>query len=136
MPEPIYRSSTVLILPFLAAMSRIAPRDRRALLNAMKSVPPQTVRWRLSLLEHFSVDTDRLQEISVPVLILAAGSDRILPSVKEAEQLANYLPNSQVVVLPDSGHTCLLEKDNRLCEMLQNADFLEDRAREQLFTTS
>lgn len=136
MPEPLYRSSTVLILPFLAAMGRIAPRDRRALLDAMKSVPPQTVRWRLSLLDQFSVNTDRLAEVSVPVLLLAAGSDRILPSVKEAQQLASYFPTSQVVTLPESGHTCLLESDNRLCEILQETNFLEDRAREQLVTAS
>ncbi|AFZ45842.1 alpha/beta hydrolase fold protein [Halothece sp. PCC 7418] len=136
MPEPIYRSSTVLILPFLAAMGRIAPRDRRALLNAMKSVPPQTVRWRLSLLDEFAVDPQSLQQTLAPVLLLAAASDRILPSVEEAEQLAEHFPQSQVVVLPDSGHTCLLETDNRLCDILQEADFLEERAREQLFAAS
>jgi len=136
MPEAIYRPSTVLILPFLAAMGRIAPDDRRALLNAMKSVPPQTVRWRLSLLEAFSLDPNPLQVLSVPVLLLAAGSDRLLPSVKEAQRLANYFSNSQVVVLPDSGHTCLLERDNRLCEILQETDFLEERARQQLLTAS
>ncbi len=136
MPEPIYRSSTVLILPFLAAMARIAPRDRRALLNAMKSVPPQTVRWRLSLLEEFDVDSQRLQDIPAPVLLLAGGSDRILPSVEEAEELAEHFPQSQVVVLPESGHTCLLETENRLCDILQEADFLEERAREQLFAAS
>ncbi|AFZ50137.1 alpha/beta fold hydrolase [Dactylococcopsis salina] len=136
MPEPIYRSSTVLILPFLAAMGRIDTKDRRALLNAMKSVPPQTVRWRLSLLEQFSVDPDRLQAISVPVLLLAAESDRILPSVKEAEYLASYFPNAQIITLPDSGHTCLLESENRLCEILQAANFLENRAREHLFSAT
>jgi len=136
MPEPIYRSSTVLILPFLAAMGRIAPRDRRALLDAMKSVPPQTVRWRLSLLDNFSVDPQQLQAVSVPVLLLAAGSDRILPSMQEAEQLASYFPNSQVVTLPDSGHTCLLETENRLCDILQEADFLEATARQQLVSVT
>jgi len=136
MPEPIYRASTALILPFLAAMGRIAAPDRRALLNAMKSVPPQIVRWRLSLLEQFKLDFDQLQEASVPVLLLAAGSDRLLPSVKEAQRLGNYFPNSQMVVLPDSGHTCLLEKDNRLCEILQESNFLEQRALDQLLTAS
>jgi len=136
LPEPIYRSSTVLILPFLAAMGRIAPRDRRALLDAMKSVPPQTVRWRLSLLEGFDVDSQQLQGLSAPVLLIAAGSDRILPSVQEAEALADIFPQSQVVLLPESGHTCLLETENRLCDILQDADFLEKRAREQLFTAS
>jgi pimeloyl-ACP methyl ester carboxylesterase len=135
MPEPIYRSSTVLILPFLAAMGRIAPHDRRALLNAMKSVPPQTVRWRLSLLDNFSINPQQLQAISIPVLLLAAGSDRILPSEKEAEQLASYFPNSKIVTLPDSGHTCLLETENRLCEILEEAEFLDQTARQRLVTS-
>lgn len=132
MPEPIYRSSTVLILPFLAAMGRIAPLDRRALLNAMKSVPPQTVRWRLSLLEQFSVEIEQLKQITLPVLLIASESDRILPSVKEAKQLASYFPVSQVVTLPDSGHTCLLETENHLFEILQNVGFLEQRALEKM----
>lgn len=133
MPEPIYRSSTILILPFLAAMGRIAQHDRRALLNAMKSVPPQTVRWRLSLLDRFSVDTQTLNQIETPVLLLAAGSDRILPSLEEADRLAEHFPNAQIIELPDSGHTCLLETENHLFDILQEAKFLEERALKQLY---
>lgn len=135
-PEPLYRSSTVLILPFLAAMGRIEAADRRALLNAMKSVPPQTVRWRISLLDQFKVDPKRLEAVTTPVLFLAAASDRMLPSKQEAQRLSHLFPTSQVVILPNSGHTCLLERENRLCDILQEANFLEKRAFDQLCAAS
>ncbi|QDZ40806.1 alpha/beta hydrolase [Euhalothece natronophila Z-M001] len=136
MPEPLYRSSTVLILPFLTAMGRIEPEDRRALLNAMKSVPPQTVHYRISLLDQFRVDPKRLEAVTSPVLLLAGASDRMLPSQQEVQRLSHLFPASQVVILPNSGHTCLLERENRLCDILKEANFLEKEAFDQFCAAS
>lgn len=130
----LYHSAIALILPFLAAMGRISPYYRRTLFKTMKAIPPKTVVWRLSLLERFVIDSQSLQGVSLPVLLLAAGSDRILPSVKEANRLADYFSVSQVVILPKSGHTCLLETDTQLCQILQQCNFLEDGALKQLST--
>ena len=44
-----------------------------------------------------------------PVLLVGSGQDRLLPSLSEQTRLQRLLPNAQRLVLPDSGHTALLE---------------------------
>ncbi|PSP00139.1 MAG: alpha/beta hydrolase [Cyanobacteria bacterium QS_7_48_42] len=135
MPESLYRSSALGLLPFLSALRCIAPSDRRTLFDAMKSVPPKTVYWRLSLLEVFEVSEEELSRLTQPVLLVASAADRLLPSVAEAKSLASALPNSQLVVLPNSGHTCLLEKEMDLSEILNSQNFLEFEAAQKLLTS-
>ncbi|MFM6138758.1 MAG: alpha/beta hydrolase, partial [Sphaerospermopsis kisseleviana] len=48
-----------------------------------------------------------------------------LPSVSEVERLDQILPNPKKLILPDSGHACLLEEDVNLYEILKNNEFLE-----------
>ena len=124
-PDLFYRMGTYGLLPFLAALSRVAPRDRIDLLNAMKSVPPKTVHWRLSLLREFFVADEDLARLTPPVLLLAGAADRLLPSVAEAERLERILPNAKRRILSRSGHTCLLEEEVRLYEVLKVEKFLE-----------
>jgi pimeloyl-ACP methyl ester carboxylesterase len=91
----------------------------------MRSVPPETVSWRLSLLREFHVNPEKLQQLQQPVLLVAGGSDRLLPSRSEIERLNQILPNTKTVILPDSGHACLLEEEINLYEILQVNGFLE-----------
>jgi len=75
------------------------------------------------------VDQSALEELPLecieqPVLILASGSDRRLPSVAEAQLLAKYLPKAKTTLLPKSGHACLLEKEVKLHSLLRSQDFL------------
>lgn len=128
-PEPFYRTCALVLLPFLSSISRIAVEDRRALLAAMRSVPPKTVRWRVSLLNSFEVSQEQLRRLKMPVLLLAGGADRLLPSVTEARRLASYLNDARVVLLPDSGHTCLLERDTKLYDILHEQGFLGREAK-------
>jgi pimeloyl-ACP methyl ester carboxylesterase len=60
-----------------------------------------------------------LSRVNIPVLVIASGADRLLPSVLEARFLTRTLPNAQMVVLPDSGHACLLENDIDLYTLIQ-----------------
>ncbi len=124
-PSWFYDVGALGLLPFLASLPRMSPNVRHELLKTMRSVPPETVSWRLSLLREFQVDEQQLHHLSQLILLIAGGSDRLLPSVMEVQRLANILPNSQIVVLPNSGHTCLLEKDVNLYEILQTNDFVE-----------
>jgi pimeloyl-ACP methyl ester carboxylesterase len=101
--------------------------DRHELLKTMRSVPSQTVNWRLSLLREFEIDDSKLRQLTQPVLLIGAGSDRLLPSVSEVERIAGIIPTSQVLILPNSGHACLLEKDINLYEILKKNNFLEVR---------
>jgi pimeloyl-ACP methyl ester carboxylesterase len=123
-PEPVHRLSCLSFLPFLAALGRIEPADRRALLDAMISVSQETTVWRLSLLRDFHIREAELRQIAQPTLIVASGSDWLLPSKLEADRLARFIPNAQTHFLPRSGHACLLEADIDLYNIMRSEGFL------------
>lgn len=131
-PEFLHQTSTIGLLPFLGTLGKIESGGRRALLEAMKLVPQPTVSWRLSLLKEFTIKKHHLRRLKQPVLLIAGAGDRLLPSVEEAKRLANNLPNAQIVILPGSGHACLLETDVQLHEILQDYNFLAENVLEVL----
>ncbi|KEI66358.1 alpha/beta fold hydrolase [Planktothrix agardhii] len=126
LPDWFYPSSIVGLLPFLGALGRIEASERQALLTAMKSVPQGTSVWRLELLRLFKPSKSDLNRVNIPVLVIASGADRLLPSVLEARFLTQTLPNAQMVVLPDSGHACLLERDTDLYTIIQAYSVAEE----------
>jgi pimeloyl-ACP methyl ester carboxylesterase len=123
-PSSLYEVGALGLLPFLAALGRISKSDRQELLKTMRSVPPETVLWRLSLLREFDVDQRQLGRLHQPVLVIASAEDRLLPSMSEAKRLVKILPNSKMVVLPHSGHACLLETDINLYNIMKANNFL------------
>lgn len=123
-PDWLHNYSTLTLLPFLAQLNRVAAEDRQALVKGMKSLPPKIVSWRLSLLKHFSVSPEDLSYLNIPSLIIAGGSDRLLPSVTEAEKLSTWLPQAEAVVLPQSGHACLIETETNLYQILKEHNFI------------
>ncbi|MBN3910008.1 MAG: alpha/beta hydrolase [Nostoc sp. NMS1] len=127
-PSGLYDVGALGLLPFLASLPRISRSDRHELLKTMRSVPAETVLWRLSLLREFDVDEEKLSRLTQPVLLIAGASDRLLPSVTEVKRIANILPNNKIVVLPHCGHACLLEQDINLYKILKDNDFLENNA--------
>lgn len=127
-PSCLYEVGALGLLPFLASLGRIAPSDRQDLLKTMRSVPPETVLWRLSLIREFDIDENQLHQIHQPLLLIASALDRLLPSVSEARYLVNKLPHASMVVLPDSGHACLLESDINLYKLMQQEHFLDSNA--------
>ncbi|MCC5642076.1 alpha/beta hydrolase [Nostoc sp. CHAB 5824] len=127
-PSELYDVGALGLLPFLASLPRISRSDRHELLKTMRSVPSETVLWRLSLLREFEVDDEQLDRLTQPVLLIAGGSDRLLPSVTEVKRIGNILPNNKIVVLPHCGHACLLEENINLYEILKDNDFLESNA--------
>lgn len=124
MPELVYQESTNILLPFLTIPERVKTKELESLLQAMKTVPAQTAAWRLSLLRDFAIGERLLRRLTQPVLILAGARDRLLPSVEEGRRLVSILPRAQMVVLPQSGHACLLEKDINLYEILASENLL------------
>lgn len=127
-PSYFYDIGALGLLPFLASLVRMCRSVRHELLKTMRSVPPETINWRLSLLREFQVDEYLLRSLTQQVLLIAGGSDRLLPSEMEVRRLVEILPNSQMVVLPDSGHACLLEEETNLYEILKSQNFLESNA--------
>ena len=128
LPTPFYQISTLGLLPFLIVPQRVSRQNRRALLTAMQSVTPKSAAWRLSLLRQFTIEELPLERIGQPTLILASRADRLLPSATEAERLVRYLPNAQKILLPQSGHACLLETEVKLVDILQSRRFYDDES--------
>ncbi len=124
MPEVIYQASTAVLLPYLVVPEKVSPTERCALLYAMKSVPSQNSSWRLSLMKTFRIEAHSLGNLNQQLLIVAGTRDRILPSVAEAKRLVRLCPQAKDVVLPTSGHACLLEQDVNLYEILQGENLI------------
>ena len=123
MPEWMHQNSAVGLLPFLAELSRIPYSNRQALLRAMKSLSPEVVSWRLSLLRDFRLNSDQCRQFEKQTLIVAGGCDRLLPSKQEASKLFHLFPNSEIEILPDSGHACLLESEINLANIFAKHQF-------------
>lgn len=126
LPASLYHLSTLGLLPLLIAPERVAIPTQQNLLAAMQSVSPQSAAWRLSLLSQFIVDDLPLDRIEQPVLMLASGADRLLPSLQEAKRLERCLSNSTTVSLPDSGHACLLEIQVSLGGIMKSQNLCAD----------
>lgn len=124
-PSFLYDVGAFGLLPFLASLQRMSSSDRQELLKAMRSVPAETIRWRISLLREFYIDEYKLKQLNQPILIIAGANDRLLPSTTEALRLGNIFPNAKILVLPESGHACLLEKEINLYEIMRRNSFLE-----------
>jgi pimeloyl-ACP methyl ester carboxylesterase len=125
-PNSFYQLGSLIGLPVLAAMGRIAPIDRQALVQAVQIVPQKTSIWRLSLLQQFQVHPNELRRITQPVFLIGSAADRLLPSVSEVQYLVQNFPNAKMTILPDSGHACLLETDVNLYDILRENDFLPE----------
>ncbi|MGL4618185.1 MAG: alpha/beta fold hydrolase [Chroococcidiopsis sp.] len=124
-PSCFYQFGAVGLLPFLASLERVTKSDRREMLKVIRSVPPETVLWRITLVRDFDVDETQLKQLTQPILIIGSAQDRLLPSIAEAERLLGILPNSRLVVLPYSGHACLLESETNLYDIMRSQHFLD-----------
>ena len=129
LPTWLHRYSAAGLLPFLAKLNRINDCDRHKLVESMKSLPPQVVSWRLSLLRDFQVADEQLRGLKMPILIIAGAADSLLPSVEEADKLIALLPHALKTVLPQSGHACLLETEIDLYEILVKENFIQSKSR-------
>ncbi|MGD1918703.1 MAG: alpha/beta fold hydrolase [Pleurocapsa sp.] len=125
LPAWLHRYSAAGLLPFLAKLNRINDCDRIKLVESLKSLPPQVVSWRLSLLRDFKVADDQLRNLKTPTLVIAGGEDSLLPSVEEADKLISLLPHAKKTVLPQSGHACLLETSVDLYDILVTENFIQ-----------
>ena len=125
LPEVVYRFSSVTFLPLLASFDHIAEADCQALVQAVRSVPQKTSIWRMSLMHHFRVPK-QLGQLTQPILIIASAEDKLLPSLPEAYRLKRAFRNAHVVVLPESGHSCLLESGVNLYDIMKAHSFLDE----------
>lgn len=121
---PLYQRSNLVSLPVLANLSRISEANRQALVRAMEAVSQGSAAWRLGLLSQFRLEPLRLHRVKARTLLVASLSDRLLPSLEEAQRLATLLPNPCIYPLPHSGHASLLEDGVNLKAILAAVGFL------------
>ena len=118
LPDTLYPLSAMVLVNFLINSERVDPLERQSLIDAMLSVHPQTAAWRLSLLRQFPVNAIVPKLIDIPTLLIAGKLDRLLPSQLEIHILGGILPKARTILLPDSGHACLLERGICLAALL------------------
>ncbi|BDA40991.1 probable acyltransferase-like protein At1g54570, chloroplastic [Coccomyxa sp. Obi] len=86
--------------------------------------PAVTASWRLRMLRKGNVSDADLQRVRAPTLIVASAADRLLPSLEESARLVGRIPDARRVILPNSGHTALLESGISLAEIMGRTGFL------------
>jgi 3-oxoadipate enol-lactonase len=84
----------------------------------MRSTSREGYLSRLRILRHYDV-RDRLTEIRIPTLLLAADRDHLVPAVRQATLMASRLPSATVRILEGHGHICLLAPDLDLADILE-----------------
>jgi pimeloyl-ACP methyl ester carboxylesterase len=72
---------------------------------------------RLQILTMYDI-RDRLHDLRVPTLFLAADGDRLVPAVEQARFMAARVPGAVVRVLAGHGHICLIAPDVDLDRIL------------------
>jgi pimeloyl-ACP methyl ester carboxylesterase len=118
LPDSMYSLSAKILANFLVNADRVATTEQQSLVDAMLSVHPKSAAWRLALLRQFQVDTVVPKLVDIPTVLIAGERDRLLPSVFEVRILERLLPKSKMILLPNSGHACLLERDFYLADLL------------------
>ena len=124
-PEWLYHHSAWLTLPFLAHVDRLSTQACEDLADTIRCTDKHTANRRIEMIRDFALDEAQLQQVTTPVLIVGSQKDLILPSVEEANRLANIFPEATVVILPHSGHACLVEKGMDLYQIMQANNFIE-----------
>ncbi|HET6856989.1 MAG TPA: alpha/beta hydrolase, partial [Streptomyces sp.] len=135
------------VLRTLGAQAEIVERGRRATADLFaglikrysfgsKDVDPAVARFAERLIEGTPIDVvaefypafldhDKTQALAifaeVPVLVLAGDKDLVTPS-EHSEGIADLLPDSELVIVPDAGHLVMLEHPEVVTDRL--ADLL------------
>ncbi len=86
----------------------VEPAVRDMVLDAICAFPVSTHLNDFICCDRFDI-MDRIEEISLPVLVICGDSDVMTP-VKYSRFLADGIPGSRIVVIPGAGHMVFLEK--------------------------
>ncbi|HCL56946.1 MAG TPA: hypothetical protein DHW82_08055 [Spirochaetia bacterium] len=101
------------------------PHLTEKIIENQKKLPKQPPHAYMRQLEACVVkkyNSSRLKDIKVPVLVIHGEDDLVWP-LKNALYLHNHIKNSELVVIPKSGHMFFIEKFNEFNQPV--LDFLE-----------
>jgi len=85
----------------------ILAEDRRRYREVVKQVDLPAYRCRLQLVQETDL-RPQLGKITANTVLLAAGLDKLVPSVAEAHFMATRIANAQAHEFPEAGHALLL----------------------------
>ena len=88
---------------FMLALQRMDPRAYWLTFRGLFEAPPSS---------------DVLPQVSVPVQIVAAKNDTLVP-LRELERMREALPQAQWVLVDDAGHAGLLEAGTEIAEIIR-----------------
>jgi pimeloyl-ACP methyl ester carboxylesterase len=75
-----------------------------ASLQPKPATPERFIGELKATLDPSSFVTDRLREVAVPTLVIAAARDQVVP-IASTRQVAEGIPGARLVIDPDGGHT-------------------------------
>ena len=81
----------------------VTPEDIAAYEKPLRVENWDKALWEFTLASESSDLSERLNELTLPVLVITGDDDRIVPT-EESVRLADELPNAELVVIPDTGH--------------------------------
>jgi len=85
----------------------ILAEDRQRYQEVVRQVDLPAYRRRLQLVQETDLRL-QIETITVTTVLLAAGRDKLVPSVAEAHFMATRIAHAQVHEFPDAGHALLL----------------------------
>ena len=102
--------------------SKITPEIMEGYQKPLQSENWDKALWFLTVSSRESGLAERVGELNLPILVITGDDDRIVPT-EQSFQLADALPNAQLVVVPQCGH--LPHEEHPDLFMQAVADFLE-----------
>jgi pimeloyl-ACP methyl ester carboxylesterase len=99
-----------------SASEKTDPSLVKPLADVMAECPPEVTKGDFTACDNFDV-MERVGEIEVPVLILAASDDKMTP-LKYASYMDEQIGNSSMVVIEDAGHLSPMEKPEEVARAI------------------
>jgi pimeloyl-ACP methyl ester carboxylesterase len=82
---------------------RITPQVWEGYLKPLQAQDWDRALWEFTVVGSTTDLPDRLEELTLPVLVITGDDDRIVPA-EQSVRLAGELPDAELVVIPDCGH--------------------------------
>jgi pimeloyl-ACP methyl ester carboxylesterase len=98
------------------------PKLRRASVQELLDVPAQVTYGDFVACDHFD-EMNEISHIDLPTLLICGEDDALTP-VKYSQYMREEIPNARIVIIPDAGHSVMLEKPDELNNALRS--FLDE----------
>jgi pimeloyl-ACP methyl ester carboxylesterase len=97
-------------------------RLRRASVQELLEVPATVTLGDFEACDHFD-KMNEIEHIALPTLIVCGEDDRLTP-IKYSRYMKEKIRNARLIIIPDAGHSVMLEKPEELIAALRS--FISD----------